>query len=116
MPSDVTELCHKVSLINSKRNLNAPSSIYNSFQNFTSKVLKPVAQLGTRLRPEKVDDCTDLWQEWRHHFRHCVWKESWTMSEKRFSSPWSMTAAIAVETLLHLMLKFMDVPEHKQIS
>jgi hypothetical protein len=69
MPSDNTELCYKFSLINSKINLNALFSIYNSFQNFTSNVLKPVAQSGNRLRPEQVDDWhTDLWQRWKNLF------------------------------------------------
>jgi len=84
MPSDITELCHKASLINSKINLNALCSIYNSFKNFTSRVLKPAVQSVNRLRSEQVDDwLTDLWQGWRL-FRHCVWKESWAMSEKGF--------------------------------
>lgn len=42
--NDITELCHKASLINSTINLNSLSSIYNSFQTFTSKVLKPEVQ------------------------------------------------------------------------
>jgi hypothetical protein len=84
MPNDITELCHKASLINSKINLSALSAIYNSFQNVTSKVLKPAVQSVTRPRSEQVDDWhTDLWQGWRL-FRYCVWKESWAMSEKGF--------------------------------